>query len=235
MKNFKLAYKFRTAVLAGVTAMAALTGCKVTTVLVSGASVDVTIDKNLDYPVEGQWPIWSPRQDSCLRDDSNRVYYQAWLSKLDDAKNLSLLEKVNRVDDLVNNTVKYARDSVIYGVKNYWASGAQTICKGLGDCEDFALAKLYALKYLGVSEDRMSVLDIASHPDAPKKITHAVLAVDTSAANNWADCLILDDNVGQKNSIKRLSQVKDRYHPFYMIGTDKMHHCKVKQKRYLAF
>jgi len=260
MKDFKLRHKFRTAALAGVTALSALTGCDVTaptasdtqlvpdtihvkdadpsassalvTQLVPGAIVDVNIDKDLDYPGEGRWSVWNHRQDSCLANDSNRVHYQTWLAKLDDAKNLSLLDKANRVNDLVNNTVTYVSDSENYGVENYWASGTQTICIGAGDCEDFALAKLYALKYLGVPENRMSVLDVASDSAVSKEIDHAVLAVDTSAANNWVNCLILNNYEGRKNSLETLGQ--DGYLPYYMINTNKMLHCKVKTLKPLA-
>jgi predicted transglutaminase-like cysteine proteinase len=236
MKDFKLRPKFRTAVLAGLTALGVLTSYKgepaspsssvTVTQLVPGKAVNVNIVKNLDYPGEGRWSVWNHRQDSCLANDSNRVHYQAWLAGLDGAKGLFLLEQVNQVNDLVNNTVTYVSDSENYGVDNYWASGAQTICSGAGDCEDFALAKLYALKYLGVSENRMSILDVASDPAFSKEIDHAVLAVDTSAANNWINCLILNNYEGSRNSLKTLEQTG--YLPYYMINTNQMRHCKIK-------
>jgi predicted transglutaminase-like cysteine proteinase len=190
MKNFKLRHKFNLAVLAGLTALSVLIKC---------APLDV-------YAVEREWDDVKERQGLYLANDSNRDYYQAWLSNLDDAKTLSLLDKANRVNDLVNNTVMYVTDSANHAQKEYWASGVETICVGRGDCEDFAIAKLYALQYLGVPESRMYALTVAFNPEVSEEISHAVLAVDTSAANNWAGCLVLDNMAGITNTLRTLEE-----------------------------
>jgi len=225
MKDFNLKHKFRTAVLAGLTAIGALAGCGIVfppapdTQLVPDTTVFINVN-------QGKWSDWQDRQYSYLTNDSNRVHYQAWLSKLDDAKNLSLLEKANRVNDLVNNTVIYVDDSTAYGQGEYWASGVETICTGVGDCEDFAIAKLYALEYLNVPENRVYLLSVADDPKVSKKSNHAVLAVDTSAANNWVNCLILNDYAGSRNTLETLGQ--NGYEPHVMINSDEIRLCKVK-------
>lgn len=224
MTGFKLRHQFYTAVLAGLSAMSALAGCGVTSSPLPDTQLvldTVAVDTTLDHEELSAWP---GRQESYLNYYWNRKRYQAWLSNLDDAKNLPLLDKANRVNDLVNNTVVYVSDSLEYGRNEYWAPGVQTICKGAGDCEDFAIAKLYALKYLDVPESRMSILIVAK--DAASKISHAVLAVDTSAANNWIDCLILNNTSGVKNSLETLAQ--DGYAPHVMVNAGNIRSCKLK-------
>jgi len=216
MKDFKLRNKFCTAVLAGLTAMSALTGCD--TREPPAADTQLVLDTTASV----NWSDWGDRQDSYLTNDSNRVPYQTWLSKLDDAKDMSLLDKANRVNDLVNNTVRYMSDNANYGGE-YWASGVETICAGVGDCDDFAIAKLYALKYLNVPENRMCVLGVTTDTIVSRKMNHAVLAVDTSAANNWVNCLILDNRA---RSLETLGQ--DGYLPYYMINSKEIRQCKLK-------
>jgi predicted transglutaminase-like cysteine proteinase len=144
---------------------------------------------------------------------------------MDDAKELPLLDKADRVNDFVNNTVTYATDSINYGRGDYWASGVETICKGEGDCEDFALAKFYALKYLNVPENRMFLLWIS---DTVAHDGHMVLGVDTSAVNNWTNCLILDNYEGTANSLKTLGQTD--YAPFLVdaVNSQEILGCKAK-------
>jgi predicted transglutaminase-like cysteine proteinase len=203
MKDFKLRHKFQLAVLAGLTALS---------VLIKYAPLDV-------YAVKAAWDDAKERQDSYLKNDANRDYYRAWLSTLDDAKTLSLLDKTNRVNDLVNNTVSYVSDSANYGRRSYIASGVETVCTGRGDCEDFAIAKLYALQYLNVPENRMYALTVATNP-ASKEVNHSVVVVDTSAANNWDGCLVLDDAEGVTNSLRTLSQAG--YKPFVAFNFDEV-------------
>jgi predicted transglutaminase-like cysteine proteinase len=215
-------------VLAGVTALSALTGCAPApdTQLVPGSVVspDSILSVELDVDTSARdWVRWNGRQNYFLTKNSESAAYKAWLSKLDGVKNRSLLERANEVNDLVNAAVKYVSDRVNYGTQEYCASAAQTISRGSGDCEDFAIAKFYALKYLNVPESRMCVLVVASDTAASKKIDHGVLAVDTSAANNWANCLVLDNCSG---SLKTLGQ--NGYEPYYMINSKEMRRCTAK-------
>lgn len=41
--------------------------------------------------------------------------------------------------DNARSIMHYATDNQLYGVDDYWATPAETIAKGAGDCEDFAL------------------------------------------------------------------------------------------------
>lgn len=73
------------------------------------------------------------------------------LKKLETADTKTKLEKVN---DFFN-AVKYGNDKDIYGVSDYWASPYEFLAKDKGDCEDYVIAKYFALKHLGIPTSKM--------------------------------------------------------------------------------
>lgn len=83
----------------------------------------------------------------------------------------AVLRAVNRA---VNAAVRYQTDAVTWGVEDYWASPAETLARGAGDCEDYALLKMAMLAALGVADSRMTVVVVK---DTVRGIGHAVLAV----------------------------------------------------------
>ena len=66
---------------------------------------------------------------------------------------LQKLEKTNRFF----NRMAFANDVDLWGVRDYWATPVQFICKNAGDCEDFAIAKYFTLKAMGVSESKLNI------------------------------------------------------------------------------
>src|SRR5262249_3645995 len=52
------------------------------------------------------------------------------------------------LNQTVNMTVKQASDWALYGDADYWASPLQTLDRGAGDCEDYAILKYVALREL---------------------------------------------------------------------------------------
>lgn len=81
------------------------------------------------------------------------------------------IEAVNR---WVNRRITYGEDRDIYGRADYWASAGETLRRGVGDCEDFAIAKMELLSVLGITRDKMRLV-IAR--DLVRNADHAVLVV----------------------------------------------------------
>lgn len=236
MQNVGLKRKFRIAVITGLAALGIMatninpvtakpkpTETETTQLVTDSCGADV-------YASHKEFLQWDGRQDSFLDDDSNSVHYQTWLSKLDGAEDLPLLRQMQIVDSLVNKTVTWTSDSITHcGAKEYWAAGAETVLTGKGDCDDYAIAKFYALQYLDVPESRFSIM-VVSTDSAAKDFNHAVLAVDTSANNNWVNCLVLDNITA--NSRKTFGQTG--YAPFYMVNPGEIRSCSVKKIRHPA-
>ncbi|MBJ7438887.1 MAG: transglutaminase-like cysteine peptidase [Sphingopyxis sp.] len=98
---------------------------------------------------------------------------------LDDA---ALLARVNQ---WVNGRIAYVNDDRNYRQSDFWATAEQTLGRGSGDCEDFAILKMQLLRAAGIDSDRMKLVllrDLAANND------HAVLLVETAAGK-----LVLDN------------------------------------------
>lgn len=78
----------------------------------------------------------------------------ALVSMMNRAKDMSELEKLEKVNDFFNQTPYYS-DQSVWGVSDYWATRLEFIGKDKGDCEDYVIAKYFTLKELGVPTSKM--------------------------------------------------------------------------------
>ncbi len=79
-----------------------------------------------------------------------------WDQMLQSAKGKNTLEKLKIVNDFFNK-VPYKRDIDHWKVKDYWASPFEFLGTGAGDCEDYAIAKYFALRELGVPDESLKI------------------------------------------------------------------------------
>ncbi|MFN3619414.1 MAG: transglutaminase-like cysteine peptidase [Sphingorhabdus sp.] len=84
---------------------------------------------------------------------------------------LQQLEMVNR---WVNRNIAFGEDQAVYSQADYWAPASETLRRGIGDCEDFAIAKMEMLSALGIARADMRLI-IAR--DLVRNADHAVLVV----------------------------------------------------------
>lgn len=85
-------------------------------------------------------------------------------------------ELLQRVNQWVNRRIAYVNDDRNYGSRDHWATADQTLARGKGDCEDFAILKMHMLRAAGVDTSKMKLVllrDLAANAD------HAFLLVDT--------------------------------------------------------
>ena len=102
------------------------------------------------------------------------------------------IEAVNR---WVNRNIAFGEDRDVYGRADYWAPAAETLRRGIGDCEDFAIAKMELLAALGIARNKMRLVvarDLARNAD------HAVLVV------TMADGAVMLDNMTDRLMDARL-------------------------------
>ena len=71
------------------------------------------------------------------------------------------------------NKWPYRLDMELFGVSDYWAAPGEFM-RLSGDCEDYSIAKYYALKTLGFDIRRLRIVVVK---DRIRNIAHAVLAV----------------------------------------------------------
>lgn len=102
---------------------------------------------------------------------------QAQLRRANVSEGLSERELLARVNQWVNQQIAYVNDDRNYRQSDFWATAEQTIARGSGDCEDYAILKMHLLRAAGVDADRMKLVllrDLAANSD------HAFLLVQTA-------------------------------------------------------
>jgi predicted transglutaminase-like cysteine proteinase len=109
-------------------------------------------------------------------------------------------EKLEKINSFFNKKIVFVNDADLYGVKDYWATPVEFISRGAGDCEDFAIAKYFSLKIMGVSEDKIRIAYVKA---LQYNIFHMVMLY---YSNPGADPLILDNLV---DSITPASERRD--------------------------
>lgn len=92
---------------------------------------------------------------------------------LEKSKSFDVKTKLEKVNDFFNS-VKYVSDKNIYGNSDYWANPYEFLGKDKGDCEDYVIAKYFALEYLGVPTSKMflSYVRVKSSNEAHMVLTY---------------------------------------------------------------
>jgi predicted transglutaminase-like cysteine proteinase len=85
-----------------------------------------------------------------------------------------VLAKLEAVNGYVNARVRFVDDRVQFGVPDRWLAPTETLARGRGDCEDFALAKRAMLRAAGVPEKDLYLVVLK---DLSRRADHAVLVV----------------------------------------------------------
>jgi predicted transglutaminase-like cysteine proteinase len=102
-------------------------------------------------------------------------------------------ENLEKVNSFFNDLIEFVDDIDIYGMKDYWATPIEFLSRGAGDCEDFAIAKFFTLKTMGVKENKLNIAYVkALHYN----IHHMVL---TYYPEPGAEPLVLDNLVDSIN------------------------------------
>jgi predicted transglutaminase-like cysteine proteinase len=98
----------------------------------------------------------------------------------------------------------------LWGLDEYWATPAEALSINGADCEDFAIAKFFTLKELGVPNARLRLV-YARQTHSPE--AHMVLAYYSEPR---ADPLILDNLVGDITPASRRPDLT----PVYTFNDD---------------
>ena len=71
------------------------------------------------------------------------------------------------------NQFEYAEDHVHWGEQDYWATPGEFIGTNKGDCEDYVIAKYFALRKLGVPDERLYLTYVKA---LKQNVAHMVLS-----------------------------------------------------------
>ena len=108
-------------------------------------------------------------------------------------------ERLDLVNQFFNRRVLFRDDAQVWGQVDHWASPLETLNRGEGDCEDYAIAKYFALLSAGVAPVRLRLVYVRAQLAGASQ-AHMVLAYYPDPA---AEPLILDNLVTEVRPASR--------------------------------
>ena len=131
-----------------------------------------------------------------------------WFSLLHDAAALNETEKLQRVNTFFNR-IPNESDASHWGAEDYWSTPVELLASNGGDCEDFALAKYFTLRELGVADARLRLTYAKAYLRQTGKIeSHMVLTYSTAPGS---EPLILDNLIDAIQPASRRTDLTPTY------------------------
>jgi predicted transglutaminase-like cysteine proteinase len=120
------------------------------------------------------------------------------------------LEKLRMVNLHFNRQLRFSDDIRIWGQRDYWATPVEALVKGAADCEDYALAKYFSLRQLGVPASKLRITYVKA-----LRLNQAHMVV-TYYHSPKAEPLVLDNLI---NEIRPARQ-RDDLLPVYAFNAE---------------
>ncbi len=144
-----------------------------------------------------------------------------WDKMLEKAKGKKTVKQLKSVNDFFNK-IKYMPDKKVWKKKDYWASPFEFLGVGAGDCEDYAIAKYFALRALGVPDKKLKITYVKLKQNG-KSVAHMVL----NYYHKPTSTPIILDNANK--SLKLATKRKD-LKPIYSFNASGLWEAKNKTK-----
>ncbi|MCQ8877407.1 transglutaminase-like cysteine peptidase [Pseudoalteromonas shioyasakiensis] len=93
---------------------------------------------------------------------------RSWQTMLVQSQNKPEQQKILIVNDFFARNLRYRTDIQLWQQKDYWATPLETLGKGLGDCEDYAIAKYISLRALGVDDNKLRLIYVKAQIGGPR-------------------------------------------------------------------
>ena len=106
-------------------------------------------------------------------------------------------KKLKDVNEYFNRKLRFESDLKNWGQEDYWATPIEALMKGAGDCEDYAIAKYFSLKFSGVPVAKLRITYVKARiggMDSNVTQAHMVL---TYYSTPDAEPLVLDNLVSE--------------------------------------
>jgi len=80
-----------------------------------------------------------------------------WAALLNTPSQGTIQDTLKQVNQFFNARMAFRDDIVVWKQQDYWATPIEFLRKGAGDCEDFALAKYFTLREMGVPANQLRI------------------------------------------------------------------------------
>jgi len=84
--------------------------------------------------------------------------FTSWRDLIVEGSSESDWDRIHLANQFFNRQVGYRSDQEHWGKNDYWATPVETLGTGAGDCEDYALAKYFTLRAMGVADDKLRLM-----------------------------------------------------------------------------
>ena len=74
-----------------------------------------------------------------------------WYATIETMRDMPDAQKLETANNFFNRRIRWVQDPEAWGQKDYWATPLETMGNGMGDCEDFAIAKYSMLVLAGIA------------------------------------------------------------------------------------
>jgi predicted transglutaminase-like cysteine proteinase len=110
--------------------------------------------------------------------------------------------RVDAMNQFYNRRIQFRDDADVWGQKDYWASPLETLSRGAGDCEDYAIGKYFSLAAAGVPQHKLRLVYVRAMSGGPGGVVqpHMVLAYYPAPD---AEPLILDNLITEVRPASR--------------------------------
>lgn len=106
-------------------------------------------------------------------------------------------ERLSRINTFFNRRLRFDDDIQVWKEADYWATPLETLARGAGDCEDFAIAKYASLLAAGVPSERLRLIYVRARiGGSQSKLSQAHMVVGYYPTPD-AEPLILDNLVSE--------------------------------------
>lgn len=144
--------------------------------------------------------------EKCGEEKYHPCVIKEWKGLIERLAGESLRSQVDEINDWANKH-PYIVDQLNWGLEDYWETPYEFMTVN-GDCEDYAIAKYYSLRALGVPEDKLRIMVVQDLNLGG--VIHAILGV----YDDDNELLILDNQITQVRPALKIYH----YRPIYGVN-----------------
>ncbi|MBC7954418.1 MAG: transglutaminase-like cysteine peptidase [Cytophagales bacterium] len=127
---------------------------------------------------------------------------QALQPVLMQALDMDEMAQLQAINHFFNHRIQFRDDTEVWGQIDYWASPLETLDKGQGDCEDYAIAKYFSLLAVGMPISKLRLVYVRAQVGGPQGAVQAHLVLAYYAAPG-AEPMILDNLISELRPASR--------------------------------
>ena len=98
-----------------------------------------------------------------------------WETMVNNYADMPVATQLKQVNDFFNQNVRWVEDIEAWKTADYWATPLETMGRGVGDCEDFSIAKYATLTLMGVPASSLRLVYVKAQRNG-LNTAHMVLA-----------------------------------------------------------